>query len=309
MTGAVLLPDSSGSGFWSRLPAAWLPYVQLARLDRPAGWQLLLAPCLSGAELAAIRHGEAPHFGLLILFTLGAIAMRGAGSTFNDLVDRDIDAKVERTRGRPLPSGRVSVWGASLFLAAQCLVGLGVLLALSPFAILVGLAALIPVAIYPFMKRVTSWPQAVLGLAFSWGALIGWAAVAGRIEAPSLWLYAGCILWTIGYDTIYAVQDRKDDVSAGVRSTALLFGDHLALAVAGLYCGAVILSEVALVAAGAGLVGQLGLLAFALHLLWQLRRLGNADEKLALKLFRSNGLAGFLLAAGLLAETMLSSLP
>ncbi|MTV31962.1 4-hydroxybenzoate octaprenyltransferase [Rhodoblastus acidophilus] len=305
MSGAALLPDSSAHGIWSRLPASWMPYVQLARLDRPVGWQLLLAPCLSSTCLAAIAHAEKPRFDLLILFTLGAIAMRGAGSTFNDFIDRNIDAKVERTRQRPLASGRVTPLAAAIFLMAQCLVGLYVLLSLNLFSIFVGFASLLPVAIYPFMKRITSWPQAVLGLAFSWGALIGWSAVTGELAAPAFWLYASCILWTIGYDTIYAVQDRRDDIEAGVKSTALLFGEYLVPVVALLYFGAVVLAEVALLKAGAGLLAQAGLVAFGVHLARQVRRLVGADEKEALKLFRSNGAAGFLLFGGLLAENLL----
>ncbi|MCW2286107.1 4-hydroxybenzoate polyprenyltransferase [Rhodoblastus acidophilus] len=305
MSGTALLPDSSAHGVWSRLPASWLPYVQLARLDRPVGWQLLLAPCLSATCLAAIAHAEKPHFDLLILFTLGSIAMRGAGSTFNDFVDRNIDAKVERTKQRPLASGQVTPLAAAIFLLAQCLVGLYVLLSLNVFSIFVGFASLIPVAIYPFMKRITSWPQAVLGLAFSWGALIGWSAVTGEIAAPALWLYGSCILWTIGYDTIYAVQDRRDDIEAGVKSTALLFGEHLVPVVALIYFGSVALAEVALLKAGAGLLAHVGLVAFAVHLARQLRRLVGADEAEALKLFRSNGTAGFLLFGGLLAENLM----
>ena len=279
--------------------------MQLARLDRPVGWQLLLAPCLSSTCLAAIAHRQTPHFGLLILFTLGAIAMRGAGSTFNDFIDRDIDAKVERTRMRPLASGQVTPFAVLVFLLAQCLVGLFVLLSLNRFSVFVGFASLLPVAVYPFMKRVTSWPQAVLGLAFSWGALIGWSAVTGELAAPAFWLYGSCILWTIGYDTIYAVQDRRDDMEAGVKSTALLFGDHLVAVVALLYFGAVVLAEIALVTAGAGIAAQIGLVVFGAHLAWQVRRLDRDDEALALKLFRSNGTAGFLLFGGLLAENML----
>jgi 4-hydroxybenzoate polyprenyltransferase len=306
---ATAVPDAHAAGFWSwlwsLLPADWMPFIQLARLDRPTGWQLLLAPCLASSCLATIYHLQSPAYGQLVLFCLGAIAMRGAGSTFNDLIDRKIDAQVERTRSRPLPSGRVSPLAAALFMAAQALIGLGVLLSLNRFAIVLGLCSLLPVAIYPFMKRFTSWPQAILGLAFSWGALMGWAAVAGALAAPALWLYASCVVWTIGYDTIYALQDRKDDVRAGVKSTALLFGDHVIFAVALLYLATVVLAELALIGAGAGLLAQLGLLAFALHLVWQLRKLDDADEAMALKLFRSNGPAGFLLFAGLLADNML----
>jgi len=305
MSGATLLPDSSAHGLWGRLPASWMPYVQLARLDRPVGWQLLLAPCLSATCLAAIAHAEKPHLNLLVLFTLGAISMRGAGSTFNDFIDRKIDAKVERTKQRPLASGKVAPLAALIFLAAQCLVGLYVLLSLNLFSIVVGFASLAPVAIYPFMKRITSWPQAVLGLAFSWGALVGWSAVTGDLAAPAFLLYGSGILWTIGYDTIYAVQDRRDDIEAGVKSTALLFGDYLVPVVALLYFGAVVLAEAALLKAGAGLLAHAGLVAFGAHLANQLRRLDRDDEQMALRLFRSNGTAGFLLFAGLFAENLL----
>ncbi|MBB4196720.1 4-hydroxybenzoate polyprenyltransferase [Rhodoblastus sphagnicola] len=305
MSSAALLPDSSAQGFWGRLPASWMPYVQLARLDRPVGWQLLLAPCLSATCLAAINHAEKPHFGLLVLFAIGSIAMRGAGSTLNDFIDRDIDAKVERTRGRPLASGQVTPRAVLIFLMAQCLIGLCVLLSLNPYSIVLGFVSLLPVAVYPFMKRITSWPQAVLGLAFSWGALIGWSAVSGELAAPAFWLYGSCILWTIGYDTIYAIMDRKYDVEAGVKSTALLFGEHVVAGVALLYFGAVLLAEIALLSAGAGVVGQLGLVAFGAHLARQVRRLHGDEEAQALQLFRSNALAGFLLFGGLLAENVL----
>ncbi len=299
------LPDAPASGLWRRLPPSWTPYMQLARLDRPAGWQLLLAPCLSSVCLSTIRRLENPNYRLLALFFIGAIAMRGAGSTFNDLIDRKIDAQVARTAGRPLPSGRVSPRNAAIFMAAQALVGLAVLLSLNRFAILLGLLSLVPVAVYPFVKRFTSWPQAALGLAFSWGALMGWAAQTGGLAAPAFWLYASCIAWTIGYDTIYAIQDRGDDVAAGVKSTALLFGDNVQLAVALFYLASVLCAEAALVTAGAGVVAHIGLVAFALHLARQIRRLDDADEAEALKLFRSNGLAGFILFAGLLGENLL----
>ncbi|PPQ38860.1 4-hydroxybenzoate polyprenyltransferase [Rhodoblastus acidophilus] len=305
MASAAFLPDSSSHGFWGRLPASWAPYVKLARLDRPVGWRLLLAPCLSSTCLAAINHAEKPHFGLMALFAIGSIAMRGAGSTLNDFIDRDIDAKVERTRDRPLASGQVTPRAVLLFLLAQCLIGLCVLLSLNTYSIVLGFVSLLPVAVYPFMKRITSWPQAVLGLAFSWGALIGWSAVAGELAAPAFWLYASSILWTIGYDTIYAVMDKKYDVEAGVKSTALLFGEHLVPCVALLYFGAALFAEIALLTAGAGVVAHLGMVAFAAHLVWQLRRVDLNDEAMALKLFRSNGTAGFLLVAGLLAENAL----
>jgi 4-hydroxybenzoate polyprenyltransferase len=197
------------------------------------------------------------------------------------------------------------VRAALIFILAQCLVGLAVLLSFNPFAIALGFSSLGFVCAYPFMKRITSWPQAVLGLAFSWGALIGWSAVTGEIAAPAVWLYGSCILWTIGYDTIYAVQDRRDDIEAGVKSTALLFGEYLVPVVALLYFGSVALAEVALLKAGAGLLAHAGLVAFGIHLARQVRRLVGADETEALRLFRSNGTAGFLLFGGLLAENLL----
>ncbi|WP_294538045.1 4-hydroxybenzoate octaprenyltransferase [uncultured Rhodoblastus sp.] len=301
----TLLPDAGAARIWRMLPASWIPYVQLARLDRPTGWQLLLAPCLTSSCLAGVFTLQKPDFAQLALFAVGAVVMRGAGSTFNDLIDRKIDSQVERTRARPLASGRVGPFKALLFMVAQALIGLAVLLSFNPFAIVLGMGSLLPVAVYPFMKRVTSWPQAVLGLSFSWGALMGWAARTGDLQAPALWLYASCVFWTIGYDTIYALQDSRDDVSAGVKSTALLFGDHVKLAVSLLYLASVLCAEWALAGAGAGILAQLGLITFACHLVWQVRKLDKADEAMALRLFRSNGPAGFILFAGLFAENLL----
>lgn len=300
------LPDSTGNIFARRTPAFALPYVQLARLDRPAGWQLLLLPCWQSSLLASVASGAAPNWAHLLAFLIGAVAMRGAGSTYNDIVDREIDAKVARTRGRPLPSGRVSLRGARLFLVVQALAGLAAALALPGFAIAVAAASLVIVALYPFAKRFTSWPQAVLGLAFAWGALVGWAAMAGRIALPAILLYASAICWTIGYDTIYAVQDQRDDPAAGVRSTARLFGGRLKEAVAILYALTATLAAGALAAAGAGWASWLGLAGLAAHLVWQVRRL-SADESVALALFRSNRDAGLLLVAGLLVDAILRS--
>lgn len=293
-----------GSWVDAGAPRAWRPYLRLARIDRPIGWQLLLLPCWWSAALAAIAGGAAlPNLWHMALFLIGAVAMRGAGCTYNDLVDRDIDALVERTRSRPLPAGQVSPGQAKLFLAAQLAVGALVLLALwSPFAWGVGLLSLVIVAAYPFMKRITSWPQSVLGLAFSWGALMGWAAAFGRLDAPALLLYAGSILWVIGYDTIYAHQDREDDAIVGVRSTALLFGDRTPAMLALFYGGATLLFAASLSALGAGWPSYLGLAAFALHAVWQIARLDIADPDRCLALFRSNRDAGLLLLAGLLAD-------
>src|SRR5579863_1367455 len=204
---------------WSR------PYLRLARLDRPIGSWLLLLPCWWSAALASGLAHDLSRLPLVIaLFFIGAFAMRGAGCTWNDITDRDLDAKVERTKSRPIPAGQVSVPQALVFLVAQALIGLAVLLQFNRFAVATGIASLAIVAIYPFMKRVTWWPQVVLGLAFSWGALMGFAVILGRIDHAALWLYAGSIAWVIGYDTIYAHQDTEDDALIGIKSTALLFG-------------------------------------------------------------------------------------
>lgn len=291
-------------------PPAWRPYLRLARADRPIGSWLLLLPCWWSAALAAIAAGwPVPNLWHMLLFAIGAVAMRGAGCTYNDLVDRDIDALVERTRSRPLPSGQVTPRQAKVFMVAQVAVGAAVLLALAePFAWAVGIASLGIVAIYPFMKRITSWPQSVLGLAFSWGALMGWAAAFGRLDAPALLLYAGSILWVIGYDTIYAHQDREDDAIVGVRSTALLFGERTPLFLSLFYAAAVTLFALALWSLGAPFLAYAGLAAFALHLVWQVRRLDIADPDLCLALFKSNRDAGLILLAGLMAAALLRAI-
>jgi 4-hydroxybenzoate polyprenyltransferase len=303
------LPDApAAANLAERLaPRAALPFVQLARLDRPIGWWLLLLPCWWSSALASVAAGEPPHLVHLVLFLIGAVAMRGAGSTYNDIVDRDIDARVERTRGRPLPSGRASLAAARAFLVLQALVGLAVLLSFNRFAIMVGLASLAIVAIYPFAKRVTSWPQAVLGLAFAWGGLMGWAVERGALAAPAFALYAAAIVWTIGYDTIYAVQDARDDPAAGVKSTARLFGARVREGVSILYLLAVVAAALALRLAGAGVLSWIGLSAFALHLVWQTRKLATPDAPTALMLFRSNRDAGLLLFAGLAADALARS--
>ena len=208
-------------------PAFALPFVQLARLDRPIGWQLLLAPCWQATALAGLALHRGPNLWHLLLFLVGAIAMRGAGCTYNDILDRKLDAEVERTRNRPLPSGRVTIGAAAAFLVAQALVGLAVLLCFNRFSIGLGIASLGVVAVYPLMKRVTSWPQAALGLAFSWGALMGWSATFASLAPAPILLYLSAFAWTIGYDTIYALQDARDDAIVGIRSTARLFGPAL----------------------------------------------------------------------------------
>lgn len=314
MTGAAArLPDAVKNSFVLRLsPPSWRPYLQLARVDRPIGWWLLVLPCWQSSALASASAGALPHWRDLLLFLVGAIAMRGAGSTYNDIVDRDIDAKVERTRERPLPSGRVSVAAAVAFLLAQCLVGLAVLLSFNRFSIALGFSSLAIVAAYPFMKRITSWPQAVLGCAFAWGAQMGWAAAFGSLGPAPLLLYAGAIFWTIGYDTIYALQDVRDDAIVGIGSTARFFGSRVRAGVGCLYAACVILTAAALAAAGAGGLALAGLIGFACHLGWQVAALGGVDPQSgeaadgvdALTLFRSNRDAGLILFAGLFAEAL-----
>jgi 4-hydroxybenzoate polyprenyltransferase len=298
--------DSTGNWVDRYAPGELRPYLRLARADRPIGSWLLLLPCWWSAALAAVAaHRPFPSLWHLIAFAIGAVVMRGAGCTWNDLVDRDIDALVERTRSRPIPSGQVTARQAAAFLAAQALVGLCVLLTLNSFAIAAGIASLGIVAVYPFMKRITWWPQITLGLAFSWGALMGWAAAFGRLDAPALLLYAGSIAWVIGYDTIYAHQDREDDALVGVKSTARLFGRRTRPILAGFYALAVVLLAAAGLTAGAGPVAALGLAAFAAHLAWQVARLDIDDADLCLRLFKSNRDAGLILLAGLLADAAL----
>jgi 4-hydroxybenzoate polyprenyltransferase len=297
--------DATGNWVDTLAPAWSRPYLRLARLDRPIGSWLLLLPCWWSAALAAVAaHWRLPSLWHLVLFFIGAFAMRGAGCTWNDIVDRDLDRAVERTRSRPIPSGQVSVMQAALFLIAQSLVGLLVLLTFNTFTIGLGIASLAVVAIYPFMKRITYWPQIVLGLAFSWGALMGWAGVFGRLDLPALLLYAGSIAWVIGYDTIYAHQDREDDALIGIKSTALLFGANTKPMLALFYGLAVILIGIAGFTAGAGVVFALGLIAFAAHLCWQIVRLELGDPDNCLAVFKSDRDAGLILFAALVLQAI-----
>ncbi len=289
-------------------PAAWRPYLRLARIDRPIGWWLLLWPCWWSAALAATASGAAfPNLWHLALFLIGAIAMRGAGCVWNDIVDRDIDAKVARTALRPIPSGQVSVVRAGVFMGSLLLVGLAVLLQFNWFAVGAGFASMLVVAVYPLAKRVTWWPQVVLGLAFNWGAFMGWAAAFGSLGWPPVLLYLAGIAWTVGYDTIYAHQDKEDDALIGVKSTARLFGADTRPWMAGFYGAAVVFFALAFWTAGAGAAAFIGLAAGAAHLGWQVATLDPDDADRCLKLFRSNRDFGWILFAGLLADAALSA--
>src|SRR5271170_1870659 len=303
-TGSVA--DATGNWVDSRAPAWSRPYLRLARLDRPIGSWLLLLPCWWSSAMAAIAASKtAPSLLHLALFFVGAFAMRGAGCTWNDIVDRDLDGSVERTRSRPIPSGQVSVRQAVVFLVLQAAIGFVVLISFNTFTIALGVASLAIAAVYPFMKRITYWPQTVLGLAFSWGALMGWAAAFARLDLPAFLLYAGSIAWVIGYDTIYAHQDREDDALIGIKSTALLFGERTKPMLAVFYTLAVILIGAAGIAAGAGPVFTLGLLAFAAHLGWQIARLDISNPDNCLAVFKSDRDAGLILFAGLLLDAAL----
>jgi len=302
----------SGHWVYRILPRAVWPYAQLARWDRPIGWQLLLWPCWWSAALAASAYARPndpllsllPTPWTLILFLVGAIAMRGAGCTYNDLVDEGIDSQVERTRSRPLPSGQVSRRQAWTFLIAQALTGLVVLLQFDSFAVGLGVSSLAIVAVYPFAKRVTNWPQLVLGLAFSWGALMGWANEFGDIDGPAVLLYIGSILWVIGYDTIYAHQDKEDDAIVGVRSTARLFGNNTKPWLAALYGGALMCFAVAFAAAQAPVVALAGLIAAGAHLARQIMVLDIDNPDQCLKLFKSNNQVGWLIFLGLIGGAL-----
>lgn len=285
------------------LPPRLRPYARLARLDRPIGWWLLMWPCWWGTALAAVAADAPPNPWHLALFMLGAIVMRGAGCTYNDILDRDIDAQVERTRSRPIPSGQVSPEAATLFMIGLAFVGLAVVLQFNALTVVTSFGSLAIVAFYPLAKRVTDWPQFVLGLAFSWGAILGWTATQDGFAVAPFVLYAGCIAWTIGYDTIYAHQDRRDDAIIGVRSTARLFAGRTKPAVGIAYGLTVAAFAVALWLVEAGLASYLGLAAFAAHTAWQLSRVSTEDPASCLAAFRSNRWAGWLFFLGLVADT------
>ena len=306
MSNAARVADATGNWVDTVAPSWSRPYLRLARFDRPIGSWLLLMPCWWSAALSAGVAHRLDRLPLdVLLFFIGAFVMRGAGCTWNDITDRDLDAKVERTRSRPIPAGQVSVKAALVFLVAQALVGLVVLLQFNRFAVATGIASLHIVAIYPFMKRITWWPQIVLGLAFSWGALMGFAATFGRLDLTAFVLYAGSICWVIAYDTIYAHQDAEDDALIGIKSTARLFAERTHEALVIFYGLAVVLIGVAFARAGSGIAAWIGLALFAVQLAWQVRRLNISDPALCLRVFWSNREAGLILFAGLVIDAVM----
>ncbi len=297
-----------GSWVYRNAPKSIRPYLKLARMDRPVGTWLLLWPCwwslaLAGQSLVA---DDPLYFAyLLVIFGVGALAMRGAGCTYNDIIDRDFDGKVERTKSRPIPAGEVTIKQAWAFLVFQCLVGLTVLLQLGAFAIGVGLASLILVAAYPFMKRITYWPQAWLGLTFNWGALVGWATIEGALSVSPLILYFGCLFWTLGYDTIYAHQDKEDDAMVGVKSTALALGVNTKQwlwVFYGIFTISLFLSGLL---ANVGVIYYISASIAGLHLGRQIMSVDIDNPDNCLKIFRSNIFFGWIIFTGLIADTFL----
>ena len=291
MTDAIV-PDTQHRGLVGRLPPRIRAFAQLARFDRPIGWWLLFWP---GAWGVALSGGAVSRWPLILWILLGAIAMRGAGCVYNDIVDRDLDRQVARTAARPVASGAVSVKAAAVWLVALSLVGLVVLLQLHLPAAIVALSSLAPVALYPFMKRITWWPQAWLGIVFSWAALVGWVEVTGTLSLAGALLYAGSIAWVIGYDTIYALQDIEDDAMVGVRSSARALGTRVKPGVAGFYALAVVLWGAAIWQVRADWLALVALVPVALHLVWQVATLKPADDANALARFRANRNAGALM--------------
>ncbi|MES2120382.1 MAG: 4-hydroxybenzoate octaprenyltransferase [Pseudomonadota bacterium] len=292
-----IVPDSEQRGLIGALPPRLRPYASLMRLDRPIGAWLLYWPCAWSVALA----GVGGRWDLFLWLALGAFAMRSAGCVYNDIVDRDLDRQVERTRLRPLASGRLTLHSAWILTALLCAVGLIVLLQLNRVAALIAVGSIAPVAAYPFMKRITWWPQAWLGLVFSWGALVGWPAVTGRFEPPALLLWLGSVAWVLGYDTLYAIQDMEDDALVGVRSSARRLGAKAPFGIGLAYCAALLLWGWAIWTVRPELLALAALIPAALHLANQALRADPADGALALALFRSNRTCGLLVFLAMLA--------
>ena len=288
-------------------PPSWQPYLRLGRFDRPIGTWLLLFPCWWSQTLAQVASGQPfPNFTYLVLFAIGAVAMRASGCAYNDYIDRDIDAKVERTANRPIPAGDVTPDAALIFVVATAFVGLLVLINFNTFTIWLGISSLLIVAAYPFAKRVTPYPQLVLGLAFNWGALVGWTAIKGSLDWPAIALYFGCVLWTVGYDTIYAHQDKEDDALLGLGSTAMQFGEDTVSFVGAMYGLAGIMWLVAGALAGAHLVYFLSVTLVFLQMCWQVATLDIGNPANCLWRFRSNRDVGIAVFLGLVADMALS---
>jgi 4-hydroxybenzoate polyprenyltransferase len=285
------------------VPRFALPYARLMRLDRPIGWWLLLLPCWIGLALAQIAAGGGlPNLWFGFLFLIGAIVMRGAGCTLNDIADRKIDAAVARTRTRPIPAGHVTVRAAVVFLVLQLLLGLVIVLQFNWFTVGLAMSSLIIVAVYPLMKRITYYPQLVLGLAFNWGALVSFAAVQGRVPPAALALYVSGIFWTLAYDTIYAHQDKEDDILIGVKSTALKFGDATPPWLVGFFSLALLGFGAAMALAGAGVISYVGLAVAAAHAAWQVKNFQGNDGAQCLYLFKQNRIFGLLILGFVLMD-------
>jgi 4-hydroxybenzoate polyprenyltransferase len=299
--------DATAANWFDQMAPAWArPYGHLARFDRPFGAWLLLFPCWWSQALAEVNLGHAlPNIWFLILFAIGAFVMRGAGCTHNDIIDREYDKRVARTASRPIPSGQVTVLQAFMFAVALSLVGLLVLLQFNRFTIALGISSLGLVAAYPFAKRYTHWAQLMLGFTFMWGALVGWAAVMGSLSLAPVLVYAGSISWTIGYDTIYAHQDKEDDASLGLKSTALLFGARTHEAVGGFYAGAVVLWLMAVWLAGVSWLVMFALVLVAVHFAWQVVTLDITNPTNCLERIKSNRTVGWLFFLGLIAEMLI----
>ncbi len=299
--------DATQNNWVDRFSPSWAkPYLRLMRLDRPIGIWLLFWPCVFSFLLANIKDPNISiNWYFLLLFLIGAMVMRSAGCTFNDIVDRNIDKKVARTRSRPIPSGQVSVKKAIIFLLAQLLIGLLILVQFNFFTIILGASSLILVAIYPFMKRITWWPQLFLGLAFSWGALIGWSSIFGSLGLAPVFLYIGSIMWTIGYDTIYAMQDIEDDAMIGVKSTARLFGENSKLIIALFYLATILFWLISGLFAGAGIIFLIALTLPIALLFWQVKTLKPSNNQNALIRFKANHYVGLTLSAALFLEVLI----
>jgi 4-hydroxybenzoate polyprenyltransferase len=306
MTNASIADAAPKNWVTRYVPEAVQPYAQLMRLDRPIGWWLLLIPCWWGLALAHIAQNTWPNFSYAIFFLAGSIVMRGAGCTINDIADRKFDVQVERTRNRPIASGRISVMHALVFLAGQLLVGLIILLQFNRYSIGLAICSLAIVAIYPFTKRFTYYPQVILGLAFNWGALVGWTSTFGSLSIAPILLYAAGVSWTLAYDTIYAHQDKEDDVLIGVKSTALKFGETTPLFLVAFFATTLALFLASCVVVHASWPAYIGIVIAAFHAVWQVARFDGDEPKLCLKLFKSNRTFGLIIALGLLTDIFLT---